>query len=100
MLSQRDLAVIWHPYTQHQTADAPIGIVRGEGAYLFSEDGKRYIDAISSWWTNTHGHTHPHIVQAIAKQAATLEHVIFAGFTHQPAVELGERLLKHLPSNQ
>jgi adenosylmethionine-8-amino-7-oxononanoate aminotransferase len=96
-LSGRDRQSIWHPFTQAQTADPPIAIVRGEGAYLFDEKGKRYIDAVSSWWVNLHGHAHPYIAGKISEQAVKLEHVIFAGFTHEPAVELSERLLKHLP---
>jgi len=96
-LSGRDRQSIWHPFTQAQTADPPIAIVRGEGAYLFDENGKRYIDAVSSWWVNLHGHAHPYIAGKIFEQAGKLEHVIFAGFTHEPAVELSERLLKHLP---
>ncbi|WP_066836740.1 adenosylmethionine--8-amino-7-oxononanoate transaminase [Rufibacter ruber] len=99
-LAQRDKAIIWHPYTQMQTAPLPIGITRGEGALLFSEDGKTYLDAVSSWWVNIHGHAHPHIAQRVSQQLQTLEHVIFAGFTHEPAVELAERLLKLLPTNQ
>jgi adenosylmethionine---8-amino-7-oxononanoate aminotransferase len=99
-LSERDQLVNWHPYTQMQTAPAPIGIVRGEGAVLYAEDGKEYIDAVSSWWVNIHGHAHPHIAERVAQQLRTLEHVIFAGFTHEPAVELSERLLRLLPANQ
>ena len=98
MLSERDQAVIWHPFTQHQTAAAPLPIVRGEGAYLFDQKGCRYLDLISSWWTNIHGHAHPDIAKAIYEQALQLEHVIFSGFTHQPAVLLAEELLKILPS--
>ncbi|MFA6083013.1 adenosylmethionine--8-amino-7-oxononanoate transaminase [Mucilaginibacter sp.] len=99
-LTERDLAVIWHPYTQMKTAQPPIPIIRGEGTCLFSEDGKKYIDAISSWWVNIHGHSHPYIAQKVAEQLNKLEHVIFAGFTHPGAVELAERLLAILPSNQ
>ncbi|WP_205503970.1 adenosylmethionine--8-amino-7-oxononanoate transaminase [Rufibacter psychrotolerans] len=99
-LSARDQQVNWHPYTQMQTAPPPIGVVRGEGALLFTEDGKEYIDAVSSWWVNIHGHAHPHIAERVSQQLRTLEHVIFAGFTHAPAVELSERLLKLLPVNQ
>ncbi|WP_345955619.1 adenosylmethionine--8-amino-7-oxononanoate transaminase [Mucilaginibacter sp. PAMB04168] len=99
-LTERDLKVIWHPYTQMQTAAAPIGIVRGEGACLYDEAGKCYIDAVSSWWVNIHGHAHPYIAQKVAEQLRELEHVIFAGFTHKPAVELAERLLGLLPANQ
>nr|WP_294790116.1 adenosylmethionine--8-amino-7-oxononanoate transaminase [uncultured Mucilaginibacter sp.] len=99
-LVERDLKVIWHPYTQMKTALPPVPIVRGEGAYLFAEDGTRYIDAVSSWWTNIHGHAHPHIAQKVGEQLKQLEHVIFAGFTHPTAVELAERLLAILPDNQ
>lgn len=99
-LTDRDLKVIWHPYTQMKTAAPPIPIVRGEGALLFDEDGKSYIDAVSSWWVNIHGHANPHIAKRVAEQLTTLEHVIFAGFTHPVAVELAERLLEILPNNQ
>jgi adenosylmethionine-8-amino-7-oxononanoate aminotransferase len=99
-LVERDLQVIWHPYTQMKTASPPIPIVRGEGACLYDEDGKKYIDAISSWWVNIHGHSHPYIAKKIGEQLLKLEHAIFAGFTHPGAVELAERLLAILPSNQ
>ncbi len=99
-LSERDGKVIWHPYTQMQTSGLPVAIVRGEGARLYDEDGNEYIDAIASWWVNTHGHAHPYIAEKVAAQLKKLEHVIFAGFTHEPAVELAERLLKVLPANQ
>ncbi|MVN89673.1 adenosylmethionine--8-amino-7-oxononanoate transaminase [Mucilaginibacter aquatilis] len=99
-LTERDLKVIWHPYTQMQTAAPPVGIVRGEGAVLYGEDGREYIDAVSSWWVNIHGHAHQYIAKKVAEQLQKLEHVIFAGFTHEPAVELAERLLELLPQNQ
>jgi len=99
-LVDRDKAVIWHPYTQMKTALPHIPIVRGEGACLYGEDGKRYIDAVSSWWVNIHGHANPYIAKKVAEQLTKLEHVIFAGFTHPTAVELAERLLAILPSNQ
>ena len=99
-LAERDQAVIWHPYTQMQTAPAPIAIVRGEGAYLIDENGKQYLDAISSWWVNIHGHSHPYIAQRVGEQMLQLEHAIFAGFTHPAAVELAERLLQIIPDNQ
>lgn len=99
-LSERDLKVIWHPYTQMKTASPPIPIVRGEGAGLFDEQGKKYIDAVSSWWVNIHGHAHPYIAKKVSEQLHKLEHVIFAGFTHEGAVELAERLLAILPNNQ
>lgn len=99
-LAERDGRVIWHPYTQMRTAGQPVSIVRGEGARLYDEEGNEYIDAIASWWVNTHGHAHPYIADRVADQLKKLEHVIFAGFTHEPAVVLAERLLKVLPSNQ
>jgi adenosylmethionine---8-amino-7-oxononanoate aminotransferase len=99
-LTERDRDVIWHPYTQMKNAAPAVPIVRGEGVYLIAEDGKKYIDAISSWWVNIHGHSHPYIAEKVAEQLKVLEHSIFAGFTHPTAVELAERLLKILPSNQ
>jgi adenosylmethionine-8-amino-7-oxononanoate aminotransferase len=90
---------IWHPYTQEAADPRPIEIDRGEGAYLYARDGRRLIDAISSWWVNLHGHAHPLIADAIATQARKLEHVIFAGFTHEPAEELAARLAAILPSS-
>ncbi|WP_020600300.1 adenosylmethionine--8-amino-7-oxononanoate transaminase [Spirosoma panaciterrae] len=99
-LAERDRAVIWHPFTQMQTAPAPISIARGKGSILYGTDGREYLDMISSWWVNLHGHAHPHIAQRVAEQLQTLEHVIFADFTHEPAVELAERLLAILPQNQ
>lgn len=98
-LSERDLKVIWHPYTQHQTFKPPIPIVKGEGALLFDEEGKVYIDAVSSWWVNLHGHANPYIAEKLHRQALTLEQVIFTRFTHEPAVLLAERLLNILPGN-
>src|SRR5688572_6439256 len=97
-LSKRDLAKIWHPYTQMKTAPAPLPIVRGEGVYLYTEDGRRLLDGISSWWVNIHGHAHPSLNAALSAQAAQLEHVVFAGATHEPAVALAEELLTILPS--
>jgi adenosylmethionine-8-amino-7-oxononanoate aminotransferase len=96
-LTERDRAHVWHPYTQAQTAPPPLPIVRGEGAYLYTEDGRRIFDGISSWWVNIHGHAHPVLNRALAAQAALLEQVIFAGCTHPPAVELAERLVAILP---
>lgn len=97
--TERDQAVIWHPYTQMKNAVA-IPIVRGDGAWLFDENGTKYIDAVSSWWVNLHGHANAYIAEKIAAQAKVLEHVIFAGFTHPVAIGLAERLLGHLPENQ
>ena len=96
-LTTRDQAVVWHPFTQHKTTSLPIAISSGKGAYLYDENGKRYLDLISSWWANIHGHAEPAIAKAIYEQAITLEHVLFAGFTHEPAVKLAENLLEILP---
>lgn len=96
-LSVRDQKAIWHPFTQHKTAPLSIPIVRGEGAYLFDAEGKAYLDLISSWWVNIHGHANPMIAKAIYDQALCLEQVIFAGFTHKPAIVLAEKLLALLP---
>ncbi|WP_066435983.1 adenosylmethionine--8-amino-7-oxononanoate transaminase [Chryseobacterium sp. CCH4-E10] len=99
-LSERDRAVNWHPYTQMKTAHDIIPIVRGEGIYLFDDKGNKYMDAVSSWWVTLHGHAHPHIAKRVSEQLHTLEQVIFAGFTHEPAVQLSENLLKIIPENQ
>ena len=97
-IKERDRQVIWHPYTPMKVWPEAIAIAKGEGVYLIDEDGNRYIDAISSWWVNLHGHSHPHIAQKVSEQLSVLEHCIFAGFTHEPAVRLAERLLEILPS--
>ena len=97
---ERDKRFVWHPFTQMKTAPDPITIVRGEEALLFDEEGRTYIDAISSWWVNLHGHSHPYIAEKICEQASRLDQVIFAGFTHSKAVELAERLIGILPHNQ
>lgn len=99
-LQQRDRAVNWHPYTQMKTAAGAIAITSGKGIYLFDETGKSYIDAVSSWWVTLHGHAHPYIAARVSEQLKTLEQVIFAGFTHEPAVQLSENLLKLLPELQ
>ncbi len=99
-LQNRDQKHLWHPYTQHKTAQLPIAIVRGEGALLWDENGKEYIDAIASWWVNPYGHSNKFIADAIYKQLTTLEHVLFGGFTHEPAVLLAEKLVEILPKNQ
>src|SRR5215831_12807837 len=90
---------IWHPYTQQANELPPLEIARGEGAYLYTPDGRSLVDAISSWWVNLHGHAHPVIADAIATQARKLEHVIFAGFTHPVAEELGAALARYLPES-
>ncbi|MEX1025854.1 MAG: adenosylmethionine--8-amino-7-oxononanoate transaminase [Planctomycetota bacterium] len=97
-LAQRDARVLWHPYTQHHTEVAPLAVARAAGSELFLEDGRVLLDAISSWWTSLHGHGHPRLVRAVAEQAARLDHVLFAGATHAPAVELAERLVAAAPT--
>lgn len=98
-LAERDLRVLWHPCTQmHDHESLPmVPIARGEGAWLIDHDGNRYLDAISSWWVNLFGHGHPRIRSAISAQLERLEHVILAGFTHEPAVQLAEGLLRLAP---
>ncbi len=97
---EKDRQFIWHPFTPQEGSLAEnIFITKGEGVYLHTHDGRKIIDAISSWWVNLHGHSHPKIAEALAKQARKLEHVMFAGFTHQPAIDLAERLISILPSN-
>ncbi len=98
-LAARDLAVLWHPCTQMHDHEElpPIPIRRGEGVWLEDYDGRRYIDAISSWWVNLFGHANPRINAAVAAQLERLEHVILAGFTHEPIIELSERLVALAP---
>jgi adenosylmethionine-8-amino-7-oxononanoate aminotransferase len=96
-LPERDARVVWHPYTQHGIEAAPLPVVRAEGAWLELADGTRLLDGISSWWATLHGHSHPALVAAISKQAACLDHVLFAGATHEPAVQLAEQLLAIVP---
>ncbi|MFD0726546.1 adenosylmethionine--8-amino-7-oxononanoate transaminase [Lysobacter brunescens] len=96
----RDLDVLWHPCTQmreHPHALPLLPVAYGKGAWLVGHDGRRTLDAVSSWWTNIHGHSEPRIAEAIGRQARTLEQVILAGFSHAPAVELAERLLAVAP---
>jgi adenosylmethionine-8-amino-7-oxononanoate aminotransferase len=97
---ERDSESIWHPFTQLVNGFDHIMVEKAEGMYLHTSDGRKIMDAISSWWVNLHGHSHPRIAEAVAKQAQNLEHVIFAGFTHEPAIELAEKLLSILPENQ
>jgi len=97
---KKDKDFVWHPFTHLKTAIDPIVITRAQGLYLYDDKGGKIIDAISSWWVNLHGHAHPYISKRIAEQLNSFEHIPFADFTHQPAVELAERLLKHLPNNQ
>jgi adenosylmethionine-8-amino-7-oxononanoate aminotransferase len=96
-LIRRDRRHIWHPFTQAETAPPPVPISHGRGASLFAVDGREFVDLISSWWVTLHGHAQPAIAGAIAAQAQRLEQVIFADFTHEPAVRLAERLAGVLP---
>jgi adenosylmethionine-8-amino-7-oxononanoate aminotransferase len=99
-LVRRDLAAVWHPCTQMKDHEwlPMIAIRGGSGAYLEDFDGKRYLDAISSWWVNLFGHANPRINAALAAQLERLEHVIFAGFTHEPGIELAEALVRLAPA--
>ena len=96
-LVDRDRVHSWHPYTQMLTQRPPLPVVKASGVYLYTEDGRRILDGISSWWVNLHGHAHPKLNAALAAQARELEHVLFAGCTHPPAVNLAERLVEILP---
>jgi len=99
-LAARDLAHVWHPCTQmrEHTSQLPlIPIVRGDGAWLIDAEGNRYLDGISSWWSNLFGHANRRIAAAIAEQSARLNHVMLAGFTHEPALQLAEELIRIAP---
>jgi adenosylmethionine-8-amino-7-oxononanoate aminotransferase len=98
-LKQKDFEYIWHPYTHQKNRPPAIPIVKGKKAILYDENGNTFIDAISSWWVNIHGHGNKYIAKKIFEQAKKLEQVIFAGFTHKPAIELAEKLLKILPGH-
>jgi adenosylmethionine---8-amino-7-oxononanoate aminotransferase len=93
----KSVSPVWHPFTQHAVQPEATPIARGEGAWLETADGRWIFDAISSWWVVTHGHRHPHIVQAIKDQVDRLDQVIFAGFTHEPAEKLARHLISITP---
>ena len=99
-ISEIDKKHIWHPFTQMQTAQTPIPITHGKGSLLFDENNNSYIDAISSWWVNVHGHANEQIASKVHQQLLKLEHVLFAGFTHEPATKLCQTLKRYLPENQ
>jgi adenosylmethionine-8-amino-7-oxononanoate aminotransferase len=101
-LSERDREVLWHPATHFGDLERtpPLPIVSAKGVWLRDESGREILDGIGSWWTSIHGHGHPRIVEAIQRQVARLDHVMFAGFTHAPAVELAERLLDLAPTDE
>lgn len=96
-MTRKKASPIWHPFTQHALQPDMVDIARGDGAYLYTADGRRIIDAISSWWVVTHGHCHPQIVRAIQEQAEQLNQIIFAGHTHAPAERVASAMLKLVP---
>src|SRR5260221_2884277 len=87
---------IWHPFTNAALDPPPLRVVRAEGVYLYTADGRKILDAVSSWWVNLHGHANPRIAAAIAEQARKMEHVVLAGFTHEPAERLAAGFRKWL----
>lgn len=99
-LTKRDKKHLWHPLTQHQLYPDHIAITKAKGAILYDEQNNEYIDAIASWYTCMYGHCNPFITERTYKQMQELDHVVFSGFTHRPAVELSEELIKILPNNQ
>ena len=99
-LSTRDKKYLWHPLTQHKLNKRQLAIVRAKDALLFDENGKEYIDGIASWYTVMYGHSNKHIVSAMTKQMNKLDFVMFSGLTHEPAIELSEKLMEILPANQ
>lgn len=99
-LSQRDQKHLWHPLTQHKLSPEMLAIVKAKGALLFDEHGREYVDGISSWYTAMYGHCNPKITQKVIEQMQQLDQVVFSGFTHRPAVELSEALIRILPGNQ
>ena len=99
-LSTRDKKHLWHPLTQHKLNKSQLPIISAKDALLFDEDGKEYIDGIASWYTVMYGHSNKHIVSAMTKQMNKLDFVMFSGLTHEPAIELSEKLMEILPANQ
>ncbi|WP_299902537.1 adenosylmethionine--8-amino-7-oxononanoate transaminase [uncultured Aquimarina sp.] len=99
-LQQRDKQHLWHPLTQHKIHPDALPIVKAEGALLYDDQGKEYIDGIASWYTAMYGHCNPFILERVSKQMQTLDQIVFAGFTHEPAIELSEKLIEILPDNQ
>ena len=95
----RTSSPIWQPYTQMKTSPPPLKVIKGQGVMLELEDGRKIMDCISSWWVTIHGHSHPALANALYQQAQQLEHVIFAGFTHEPAEQLARKLLDYLPES-
>jgi adenosylmethionine-8-amino-7-oxononanoate aminotransferase len=97
-LIEKDHEFVWHPFTQIKTEASPIHIVKAKGATLIDADGKKYIDCNSSWWVNIHGHGNKFIGRAISEQFKKIDHIIFAGATHDKAIELAEKVVNKLPS--
>lgn len=99
-LSTRDQEYLWHPLTQHKRHPKMLGLVKAKGALLYDENGKEYIDGIASWYTAMYGHCNDFIIERVYEQMKSLDQVVFSGFTHEPAVQLSEELIKILPYNQ
>ena len=99
-LQQRDKKNIWHPLTQHKTHPDVLPIVKAKGALLYDENGNEYIDGIASWYTCMYGHCNDYIIEKVHLQMQQLDQIVFSGFTHEPAIELSEKLITILPSNQ
>ncbi|WP_298519669.1 adenosylmethionine--8-amino-7-oxononanoate transaminase [uncultured Kordia sp.] len=99
-LQERDKKHLWHPLTQHKSHPNHIAITSAKGAVLYDENGNEYIDGIASWYTCVYGHSNPYIIDKVYAQMQRLDHVVFTGFTHKPAVELSEKLIEILPENQ
>lgn len=95
-LIKKDKEFVWHPFTQEKLAPSNIPIVKGKDSWIYDADGKAYLDVISSWWVNVHGHSNKYINKALKSQAEELEHIIFAGFTHPKGIELAERIITKL----
>jgi adenosylmethionine---8-amino-7-oxononanoate aminotransferase len=98
-LTEKDFEYVWHPYTHQKNRIPSIPVEKGKKTILYAKDGKKYIDGISSWWVNIHGHGNRYIAKKLYTQAKKLQQVIFTGFTHQPAVDLAQKLIKILPGN-
>ncbi|MGB5371573.1 MAG: aminotransferase class III-fold pyridoxal phosphate-dependent enzyme, partial [Flavobacteriaceae bacterium] len=99
-LSARDQKYLWHPLTQHKRHPKMLGLVKAKGALLYDENGREYIDGIASWYTAMYGHCNDYIIERVYEQMQSLDQVVFSGFTHEPAVQLSEELIKILPFNQ
>ena len=95
---KKDRKFIWHPFTQEKNSNNPIVVKAAKDEKIIDIDGNEYVDLISSWWVNTHGHCRSEIIKEISNQAKSVEQVLFAGFTHEPAVNLAEKLVGLLPN--